>query len=158
MLRPAFLATLAALPFVLTPAAAVPPAPCANTIVHEPLVLFDINGSTIGGPIDVCLTVYNDGQARLSSTGQFGLPSQAQLAFPGTQATTGLLLDLSALGAGGLCDTFSGASDVPISTLTVFRNATTPRNHTFSWDTPDGAHGPVQQRLMDFMQATFPNF
>jgi hypothetical protein len=160
MFRPTFLAPLAALPFFfLAPAPAVlPPPPCPNDIAHEPLVLYDVSGGSLGGPIDIALMVYNDGWARITSTGQFGLPSSAELAFPGPAATTQLLLDLSALGAGQLCDRDSLTVDVPVSTLTVFRNATDPRNHTFSWIGADGPYTAVEQRLWDFIHATFPGF
>lgn len=160
MFRPTFLVPLAALPmFFLAPAPAVlPPPPCPNDIVHEPLVLFDVSGGTLGGPIDIALMVYNDGTARITSTGQFGLPSSAELAVPGPAATTQLLLDLSALGAGQLCDHDSLALDLPTSTLTVFRNATDPRNHTYSWIGGKGAYSAVEQRLWDFIHTTFPNF
>jgi hypothetical protein len=161
MLRPTFIATLIALPFLLSAAPGQTPGidtSCANTIVHEPLVLYDVNGGTLGGPIDIALTVYNDGQARMSSIGQFGNPSKTELAFPGPAATSQLLVDLSGLGAGQLCDNLLIAADVPTTTLTIFRNATTPRNHTFSWIIANGAYGPVQNRLQNFIQTHFPNF
>ena len=158
MLRTAFVIGLAALPFLVAAAAPAAPVPCPNEIQHEPLVLYDVNGSTLGGPIDISLTVYNDGQARLSSIGQFGNPSKSQLAFPGPAAATQLLLDLSALGAGTLCDKLFFVSDVPTTTLTVFRNATTARNHTFSWLVGVDAYGQIDQRIQTFIQTYFPSF
>jgi hypothetical protein len=150
--------TLAALPFLFAAAPAPAPTACPNTIPHEPVVLFDVSGSTIGGPIDIGLTVYNDGTVRISSTGQFGLPSQARTAFVGQAAAIQLLLDLSNLGAGQLCDRYEDVPDLPVSTLTVFRNGTDPRNHTYSWVTGDGEYGPIANRLQDFIHTTFPGF
>jgi hypothetical protein len=158
MIRIAFVAALAAVPFLFSAAPVVAPPPCPNTIEHEPLVLYDISGSTLAGSFDMALTVYNDGTARLSSIGQLGKPSKVELAFPGPAANTQLLLDLSALGAGTLCDNFVAVADAPTATLTVFRNATDPRNHTFSWKLSLGAYAQVEQRLTAYIQATFPGF
>lgn len=158
MVRNQLALTLAAVPFLFAAAPAPAPTPCPNTITHEPLVLYDVGGSTLAGPIDIGLTVYNDGTARISATGQFGLPSQALTAYVGPAAATQLLLDLSTLGAGQLCDHYTNVVDLPVSTLTLFRNGTDPRNHTFSWLESDGAYGPVQNRLQDFIHATFPGF
>jgi hypothetical protein len=158
MVRTHLALTLAAVPFLFAAAPAVVPTPCPNTIAHEPIVLYDVSGATVGGPIDIGLTVYNDGTVRISSTGQFGLPSGARTAFIGSSAAIQLLLDLSNLGAGQLCDHDTQVVDLPVSTLTLFRNGTDPRNHTFSWLESDGAYGPVQNRLQDFIHATFPGF
>jgi hypothetical protein len=126
--------------------------------VHEPLVLYDVGGSTIAGPIDTSLVVYNDGTVRVSSAAQFGLPSKSEVAFVGSDAAHQLLLDLSALGAGQLCDHFAAVPDLPVSTLTIFRDATDSRNHTFSWVITPAPYDAVQQRLQDFIHTNFPSF
>lgn len=160
MSRSNLIASFALLPVFLAPAPAVVQAPpaCPNIVTHEPLVLYDITGSSFAGPIDIALTVYNDGTARISSSNQLGLPSQAETVMVGAVDAHQLLLDLSALGAGHLCDSFQGIPDVPVSTLTVFRDAVDSRNHTFSWVLAQGAYAPVEQRLQDFIHSTFPNF
>jgi hypothetical protein len=161
MFRPTLFASLAFLPIFLAPTPAVAPLvvpPCPNTIRHEPLVLYDVTGSTIGGAIDIGLTVYNDGTARLSSTGQFGQASKAETVFVGPDAALQLLLDLSALGVGHLCDNFADVPDLPTSTLTIFRDAVDARNHTVSWVEGLAPFDAVQLRLHDFIQKTFPNF
>ncbi len=158
MVRTHLAITLAALPFLFAAAPAPAPATCPNTIQHEPLVLYDVNGSTIAGPIDTSLVVYNDGTTRVSSTSQFGLPSKSEIAYLGPNVAHQLLLDLSALGAGHLCDEFAVVPDLPTSTLTIFRDATDSRNHTFSWVITPAPYDAVQQRLQDFIHANFPNF
>jgi hypothetical protein len=158
MVRTHLAITLAALPFLFAAAPAPVPAGCPNTIRHEPLVLYDVSGSTIAGPIDTSLVVYNDGTVRVSSTGQFGLPSTSQVAFVGFDPVHQLLLDLSSLGAGQLCDDITLAVDLPTSTLTVFRDASDSRNHTFSWIVPIAPYDAVQQRLQDFIHTHFPSF
>jgi hypothetical protein len=159
MLRTHLAFSLVALPFFFAAAPAPLPVPaCPNTIVHEPIVLYDISGGTLAGPIDIGMTVYNDGLVRVSSSGFFGQPAQAETAFVGAVVAEQLLLDLSALGAGHLCDNYSQVQDLPVSTLTIFRNATDARNHTSSWLRADGAYGPIQDRLQNFLHTTFPNF
>jgi hypothetical protein len=150
--------TLAALPLLFAAAPAPVPTACPNSIRHEPLVLYDVAGSTIAGPIDTSLVVYNDGTARVSSAGQFGGPSSSEVAFVGSNAAHQLLVDLSSLGAGQLCDDITLAVDLPTSTLTVFRDATDSRNHTFSWIVPIAPYDAVQQRLQTFIHTNFPNF
>jgi hypothetical protein len=112
----------------------------------------------VGGPIDLGLAVYNDGIARISSSGQFGQPSIAQTVVLTPDVTHQLLLDLSALGAGHMCDLLLVTPDLPTSTLTVFRDSTDSRNHTFSWIVPVAPYDAVQQRLQDFIHTNFPNF
>lgn len=158
MLRPILLVALVSVPFLvaLRPAPA-PLAACPNAIPHEPIVLYDHSGGTLGGYVDRALTVYGDGTARLSFAFQ-GVPSKAEFAFPGPDAARQLALDLAQLGAGVLCDDFQVVSDLPPTTLTILRDATDSRAHTFSWYLSNGAYGAIEARLQTFTQTYFPNF
>jgi hypothetical protein len=161
MFRSTFLASIALLPIVLSaaPASAPPTAtPCPNTIRHEPLVLYDITGSTLAGPIDIGLTVYNDGTARISSTGQFGQPSKAATTLIAPEKAAQLLFDLASLGAGQLCDNLALVPDLPVSTLTILRDGIDSKSHTFSWVLPQAPYAAVQARMQDFIHSNFPNF
>lgn len=148
--------TLAALPFLFFQPALAPT--CPNTLPHEPIVLFDVTGFTLAGPMDIQLTVYNDGTARLCQTQSMTGAIDARLNYVTPAEALQLALDLGQLGAGVLCDSDVMVSDVPMSTLTILRDATDTRAHTFSWVGGFGPHGAVEQRLWNFIHATFPGF
>lgn len=139
-----------------TGAAAPAALPCVNEIPHEPVVLFEITGSTLAGPLDVHLVVYSDGFARVAYGTYDGVGSEARLTVVPPAEVQDLAQDLLLLGAGVNCDRFDFTSDVPQSTLTILRGATDARAHTYSWLGDDGANGAIEQRLHQFIQAAFP--
>lgn len=150
---------LLALPFggLLLPSAQPPPS-CPNLIAHEPIVIYDVSGGTLGGLFDRSLTVYADGTARLTSfTPNFG-PSRAELVFVGADAAQQLLQDLGLAGAGSLCDSPVNVADLPPATLTVMRGTPDSAAHTFSWFLDEGPYGVISQRIQTFITANFPNF
>ncbi|MBL8857613.1 MAG: hypothetical protein JNL28_03790 [Planctomycetes bacterium] len=157
MFRSIALAALAALPFLVAAQPAVAPV-CPNTIPHEPILMFDVNGGTLAGPVDMQLTVYNDGSARVCKTQSIFGTSDARFTTVTPLAARQLVGDVAALGAGTLCDLDDFTSDVPTSTLTILRDATDTRARTFSWTGPSGNYGLIEQRLYAFIHAHFPGF
>ena len=153
MLRSTVCAALALVP--LAPLA--PLTPGANDIPHEPLLVYEVSGGTLGGPIDRELILYGDGSARLSSatsgvdgTCQYtGVPAEDALALFTSLAQDGVFL---------LEDQDLAVSDVPLQTLTVMRPLTNARVHTYSWWLGEDAYGPPEQKLNAFIATHFPNF
>ena len=133
-------------------------ASCPNALPHEPVVLYDVYGSTLAGPFDLQLVVYADGMARLSTTNAHNGEGKSQVAAVGASAAKNLLLALTAGGAFELCDDTSFALDLPLSTLTVMRAGTNVRAHTYSWWAGQGPYGPPEQTLVGFVATHFPNF
>jgi hypothetical protein len=121
------------------------------------VLLYDHSGYGIGGHIDRALTVYGNGTLRLSSSFA-SISSKSEVAFASEAEVQQLLLDLAQLGAGTLCDNFVAVADLPPSTLTILRNTTDSKAHTFSWFVGIGAYGPIEQRIQTFIQTWFPNF
>ncbi|MDZ4774673.1 MAG: hypothetical protein SGI72_16235 [Planctomycetota bacterium] len=156
MLRSITISSIAALPFLFFQPALAPT--CPNILPHEPLVLFDVSGFTLAGPMDIQLTVYNDGTARVCQAQSVGGAVDARVAFVPPAAASQFARDLSILGAGVLCDSDNMFSDTPTSTLTILRDATDSRAHTFSWIGGTAAHSAVEQRVFDFIHAHFPGF
>jgi hypothetical protein len=142
----------------LLPSAAPSAPPCVNTLPHEPVVVYEVSGGTLGGYLDLQLCVYNDGMARLTRASFDGANSKSQLVFVGETSAFGLASDLSQLGIWVQCDDTNMANDVPLQTVTVLRGATDARAHTYSWWLPNGAYAPIEQRLSTFVAASFPNF
>lgn len=146
---PAALLCLAIAP---TPAAV----PCDNIFPHEPVLLYEISGNSLCCMIDVQLTVFGDGSARIASAE--GTNGRSRINYVSQTEVQTLLSDLGALGAGVACDVPSFFSDVPLATLTLMRGTTEGRTRTWSWLGDDGHNGAIQARLDLFVQQTFPGF
>lgn len=162
---------LAAVSLVAAPAAfavlpsfapTAPPTTCPNLIPREPLVLYAQSGGSLLGTVDRSLTVYNDGTARLTSFfGTFQVQdtvSKVAITYVGVDAVEAFVSDLSNLGAGVLCDEDSQAQDAVPHVVTILRNATDTRGHTFSFLGASGPYGAIQDRIEAFIAASFPGF
>jgi hypothetical protein len=177
-MRCMLLAPLAALPLVslAIPSLAVPflavppspargtaPAPCANNLMQEPVLVYDVTGFTLTGLIHRHLAVYNNGVASISSvsssifTGST-TSSQADVAFVSPDEASKLLRELANANAFTLCDQSIAVSDIPMTTVSVSRGATDAQTHTFSYWTGGGPYAGVQQTIDAFIQKTFPSF
>ncbi len=161
MFRCTALVALSILPW-LSPSqgavAAIPAPGCVDVFPHHPIVVYEVSGGTLAGPLDQELIVYGDGSARLSSaTANFGAGSSRQ-AFIGDAAAAALITSLSQNGAFQLCDLSDQVSDMPLSTLTVMRGNTDSRVHTFSWFFAQGQHATAEQILQTFIATNFPGF
>lgn len=162
MFRSTALVALSILPWLQPahgPVAAAAAPGCVDVFPHHPIVVYEISGGTLAGPLDQELLVYGDGFARLSSaTANFGAGSSKQ-AFVGDAAAAALITSLSQNGAFQLCDVPDQVSDMPLTTLTVMRGNTDSRVHTFSWFlAPPGQHAACEQILQNFVAAHFPSF
>ena len=131
---------------------------CTDVHPHQPIVVYEVSGGTLAGPIDLELLVYQDGSARLSSsTANFG-SGKSQNAYVGDKAASAFLTALSQNGASQLCDLSDLTSDMPLSTLSVMRGNTNARIHTFSWFFATDQHAAVEQIVQAFIASNFPNF
>lgn len=130
--------------------------PCANSIPHEPLVLYEVNGGTLAGSVDRQLTVYSDGFLRLSSSLGDG-SGFSQLVYVDPQQSIGLLRALVEAGAMAECDNDDFTSDVPLSSLTVLRGPARQRGNSFSWLGPTPSISVYEAILTNFIDAHFPN-
>jgi hypothetical protein len=157
----AALATLAmlfasALPAPQSPASAsLPNPPCPNPLPHEPVVVYEVTGGTLSGPVDYALTVYGDGAARLSSALGGGGTGSSQYTFVDPSAAAALRQELVDASALARCDQDDNVSDTPLQTLTVFRAGSTRRSNTFSWFTSDGSLAQIQAALDAFIAKHF---
>ena len=129
-------------------------APCANLTPRELLVAYDVTGGTLAGPIDLHLSVYSDGAARLSSSLGDGLGS-SQHVFLDPAETSGLVQGLIGAGAMTHCDVEDFLSDVPLSTLTVLRGQARQRANSFSWTGGDDEIAVMQALLNAFIAEHF---
>ena len=166
MLRSFLAGTLAALPlaFTLAPSPANPAtaaaaqAGCQDLWAQHPLVVYDVTGSTLAGPVDLSLVVYDSGVAKLSSAS--GAPGQgkARVEYLTPQATLALARALFQSGSFQTCDQPLAGSDVPLKTLTVFRGGTDAKAHSFSWWITENEYAVLEQHVTDFIGAHFGGF
>jgi hypothetical protein len=131
--------------------------PAANEIPHEPLLVYEITGGTLSGPIDRELILYGDGTARLSSSTS-GIDGNCQYTAVESADALALFTSLAQDGAFLLEDQTMIISDVPLKTLTVMRPLTNARVHTYSWWIGEDSYGPIEQKLEAFVASAFPNF
>ena len=139
---------------------------CPNFIPVEPIVNYDVTGSTLLGPFHYRYTVYSTGFVTLSRQSATPL-FEGEIAPLGFGATTlsvpkedvdQLKKDLRAAGAFQLCDQNLFVADIPMTTVTVFAGGTNSLAHTFSYWTGSGSYESVQEVLGEFQAAHFPNF
>lgn len=158
MLKPILVSIVAAVPFSLSAMPVPAPVPCTEVVPHAPLVVYDVSGGTLAGLIDIGLTVYNDGWVRASSWTQATGANKSDVAYVGPAVVAQLVRDLAQGGGGVLCDQVSFANDLPTQTLTILRDATDTKGHTYSWVEGNPNYWLVEQRMQAFFAATFPNF
>jgi len=127
-------------------------ASCANTQRREPIVMWDVTGNTVAGPVHGQLVVYNDGVTSVSS-GNGGVRTEA-VAPAVVQALRG---DLIQAGATTLCDQ-KQVTDMPLTTLTMFVGSTDAQAHTFSYWVANNGYAAVQAEIDDFLATHFPGF
>lgn len=137
--------------------------PTVGAIKQEPILLYDVTGSTLAGTIHVQLSVYNNGLASASKLNQLVFPSpgvdvDVDLAHITPQELNKLRRDLAAAGAFTNVDQNIWVSDVPTTTVTVFRGNTDADAHTYSYLIGSGPQADVQDVINEFMALHFPTY
>jgi len=130
---------------------------CANAIVHEPLLVYEVRGGTLVGPVDLHLVVYSDGAARIVDVSDAEFP-RAAVAHTDPDAVSDLLRDLERVGGMLGCDELGMVTDVPLHTLTMLKPGTDARAHTFSWWLPENTNGILEYRIEQYAAEAFPDF
>ncbi len=157
MLRSSLLLALSALPILAGDHARIEPEAvgCDNVIAHEPVLVYEVHGGTLAGPVDSIVTIYGDGAVRWMDV---SMPDSPRAAF--VQANpldvAELLLGLERIGGRLNCDDASFGTDLPLHTLTLLRAGTDVRAHTHSWWLPDSSNGVMEQRIEAFLDVYLP--
>ena len=138
------------------------PRPDANPLRHEPVLVLDVTGTTLLGIVHRHLAVYNDGYATLSAfeRGSFrALPTQAyaRTAFATESTVAQLRQALGRAGAFALEDQRGFVTDVPLTTVTIFRGGTNAVAHTYSYWLPTGDYGGADAIVHTFLADHFPD-
>lgn len=124
----------------------------------EPVLVFDVSGSTLLGPVHRHLAVYNSGNVSYATRG----PREA-VPFVGStlldaKRVEALVSGLSAAGAWQGVDQDHAVTDCPLTTVTVLTAATDGRAHSFSyWVATQRTHEAVQDLIDAFVTEVFPS-
>ena len=128
-----------------------------NKILHEPIVIYDLTGSTLTGPFNLNLEVYNDGTAKIS--GVTGQTADARVANVGQQTALQFAKDLRSAGAWTLSDQQLVVADVPLKTITVLRGFNGDlEGRSFSYWTGVNQYQGVEIAAQLFIAQHFPGF
>jgi hypothetical protein len=151
------LALLSSLPLL---SGAEQPEPIAasstNLIKHELLVAYDVTGSTLTGPFDLNVEVYNDGLAKISGVNNSG--GDARITYVTPAEARQLARDLHDAGAWQLPDQPGNFTDVSLKTLTVLRGTSKQIGHSFSYWIGQDEYQPVEAVMQLFVATEFPGF
>jgi len=141
----------------LPPAAEPRAQACEDLFAHQPVVLFEVSGSTLAGPVDTTLTVFSDGVVKLASAPANG-PGKSASAVVTPADVEKLRLALVTGNGLRLCDDPRLVTDVPLHTLTLLDGTQDSASHTFSYWVGTEVYATVDQRLQQFVQQVFPEF
>ena len=128
---------------------------CDNVIVHEPLLVFEVKGSTLAAQVDRTLIVFADGSLKLAEA-EFAGQGRCARAQTTPESVLALKQALTQAGAAILCDDPQQVTDVPLRTLTFLRGAQDARAHTFSYWLGAGDYAVVDALLEQFIAEQFP--
>lgn len=128
---------------------------CENTIPHEPVLVYELTGSTLVAQIDRTLYVYADGSLKLAEAEADSL-GRSLRAMADPKEVMALQLTLVQYGALNLCDDTRRVTDVPLNTLTMFRGGPDATAHTFSYWIGDGDYAGVDGVIQQFIVDKFP--
>jgi len=125
----------------------------AQGIRQEPVLNFDVSGSTLSGPFHSRLTVYNNGLITASQCSGFTGANSAGTGFATPAQVEKLRKEL--IDAGGLLlpDQNLSVADIPLTTVTVFKGNTNAKAHTFSYWVGIKGYGQISQIISDFSLA-----
>ncbi|MBK7875979.1 MAG: hypothetical protein IPJ77_09535 [Planctomycetes bacterium] len=131
---------------------------CCNTFLHEPLLVYDVAGSTIAGPTYAHLVVYDDGHAFIAATTAASDPGRAATSVLSRSEVQALKNALVAQGAYAQCDDTQLMSDVPLTTVTVLNGTTNGVARSFSYQQPNASQAGIELRIRDLIAQHFPGY
>ena len=140
-----------------TSADEVEPAPsCVNLLRNEPVLVFDVTGSTLAGPVHENLIVYSSGFVAFSRAESFSQAMAVRTGHVSPDEVARLLRDLADSGAGVGCDQAIVVTDVPMKSLTTLAAGTNARAHTINYFGGEPFYEAIDEIVGDFRAQVFP--
>ena len=129
---------------------------CNEVFRNEPIVVFNMSGAILAGHIEESLIVYNTGHVVHARAAEFEPEPTVEMAYVPLLELRAFFQDLVALGAGGACDQDLVVTETPLRTLTMLRGQRDSFSHTFSYYGEQSPYVEIDERIFDFLAATFP--
>jgi hypothetical protein len=129
---------------------------CVNSIVREPVVMFDVSGSTLLGPQALHMTVYNDGFVTISKKTTFPSAIGVESAQIPLLWVHGLVNRLDHAGALQLCDQDFTVSDIPLTSVSLIGG--NGQSHSFNYWIGTAQYQRTEQVMRGFINHIFPGF
>ncbi len=117
-----------------------------------PVLVYDVSGMTLGGPIGKSLVVYNNGRVQISEAANFLRGPYVDTAKVSPRMLEGLLAELE--GWSFLDDETQQALDLPLQTLTTIDK--TGQARSVSWWTGHGGHQHLESAVDRLVAELFP--
>ena len=139
--------------FGVTPSAGLsaPDPAFGGPFKQEPLLVYDVTGSTFIGPFHLSLTVFNNGHVSYSTASTLNEGEAFERMVPVKDVEL-LGRSLASLGVNGLTDSVGSGADIPITTVTFMRPKTDTKAHTFSYLAGGPGHNAVGAAINTFIQ------
>ncbi len=129
---------------------------CDEVFFNEPIVVLNMSGGVFAGHIEESLIVYNTGHVVHARTAEFEPEPTVEMAHVQPLELRDFFEDLVDLGAGGACDQELVVTETPLRTLTMLRGQADSNSHTFSYYGVEQPYLAIDDRILDFLAATFP--
>lgn len=126
---------------------------CPDTIPMAPVVMMTTAGYTLAGSTLSTVTVYSNGLVTTSAASGATGGASAQQTMTDPVAVARLASELRAVGAFRACDQSVQVSDLPLTTMTVFRSGPAARSHSFSFWIAEGDASLAEDVVLDFIAA-----
>lgn len=128
-------------------------------IKQEPVLMYNVTGGSLGGPIHRSMVVYNNGVVSVATESSFlgNETIEAYSTFVDPTIVRALSSDLAAAGAGSLSDNPAIIFDLPLTTVTYFRGTTNAKAHTFSYFGGGQAYSNLTSIITTFEQEHVSN-
>ena len=137
------------------------PVEAQDPMSNAPVVIVDVSGATLLGPVHRHLAVYSSGRVSYCAIDSQGglrelqVPVARSIAIDPVQVQA-FAMGLERMGAWSLDDQKVMATDVPLVTVTVLQGEGAAKGHTFSyWIPTDGYHG-VDTAIQNFVASVLP--
>lgn len=129
-----------------------------NQVVHEPVLVYEVNGSTLGGEVYTSLTIYTDGDVTLVDDGinEDADVCRATLTQAQVREAVRRLVNAGAL---RLRDDATQVPDVPLTTVTVLLPGGGGHSltNTYSYFVPNDRQAAIEDAIQAFIDDTFPD-
>lgn len=133
--------------------------PVAGDVTQEPVLIHDVSGYSLIGPIHFRFTVYNSGLCSIAEQGTLNEDGSAAFTYVTPSEVRELTTALYKAGAFDIDDNAGPVFDVPLTTVTFFaRPGTSSRANTFSYYLPNEKQQAVLAVTNGFIDEVFPNF